>query len=111
MVSAAIASTTTTARGTITGSCRPLISSSRFSGVSHSRLRLTDGRSWFDMCTENDIAAITHTTHNTTCVVGGFGNNAVFLYKTVVVFGTGKTCHIDAVTDLNSFTAPMDMIA
>ena len=33
MVSAAIASTTTTARGTITGSCRPLISSSRFSPV------------------------------------------------------------------------------
>ena len=31
IVSAAIASTTTTARGTITGSCRPLISSSRFS--------------------------------------------------------------------------------
>lgn len=23
--------------------------------------------------------------------------------QTVVVFGTGKTCHVDAVTDLNSF--------
>ena len=104
MVRAAMASTTTTARGTITGSWRPLISSSRFSPeLVTGGLGLADRWCWFDMGTEDNVTAVTHTAHDTACMVGGLGNDAVFLDKTVVVFGTGKTCHINTVTDLNSF--------
>ena len=74
-----------------------------FAGAGYGGLGLADRWCWFDMGTEDNVTAVTHTAHDTACMVGGLGNDAVFLDKTVVVFGTGKTCHINTVTDLNSF--------
>ena len=81
IVSAAIASTTTTARGTITGSWRPLISSLQiFALTGDSGLRLADrwvGLMWH----EDNITSVTHTTHDTSRMVGSLGNDAVFQGK------------------------------
>ena len=66
-----------------------------FAGAGYGGLGLADRWCWFDMGTEDNVTAVTHTAHDTACMVGGLGNDAVFLDKTVVVFGTGKTCQIN----------------
>lgn len=86
---AAIDSTTTTALGTMTGSCRPMdFQRKRFFIFGYGLLRLADGWGWFDMGTKYDFTAVTDSSHDSACVVGGFDDFTVFDCESIIVSGT-----------------------
>ena len=88
-------STTTTARGTITGSWRPRIAIFILLGK--------DGRGRLYVGAQYDGGAITDSTENTAGVICFFNNSAVADFKVVVVFGTTAFRNSNAIPDFYGF--------
>ena len=51
-------------------------------------LRLADGWGWLDMGTKYDFTAVTDSSHDSACVVGGFDDFTVFDCESIIVSGT-----------------------
>ena len=99
-VIAAMDSTTTTALGTITGSWRPWIS---MESGSLSLLWLADGRSWFNVNTENDFASVADTAHDAAGMVGSFDDFSIFDCETIIISRAFQGGYGNAITDFYGF--------
>ena len=60
----------------------------RFFIFGYGLLRLADGWGWLDMGAEYDLTAVTDSSHDSTCVIGGFDNFTVFDCESIIVGGT-----------------------
>ena len=68
-------------------------------------LWLANGRGWFDISAENDLASITDTTHDATGVIACFADLPVFKMKSIIIIGTVHMCNFCTVTDFDSFNS------
>ena len=66
-------------------------------------LWLADGRGWFDRSAEDDLASVTHSTHNAAGVIGILGDLSVFHMETIVVLGAFHRRNLDSIANLHRF--------